>query len=71
MLGPLLFVIFINDLPKSLSRPLKMYADDSKLLTVLEEDNDKVNMREDIDSIARWCCTWSMKLNSANARLCI
>ena len=26
-------------------------------------------MREDIDSIARWCCTWSMKLNSAKCKV--
>ena len=69
VLGPLLFVIFINDLPESLSLPLKMYADDSKLLTVLKCDNDKVKMRQDIDSIARWCCTWSMKLNSAKCKV--
>ena len=46
-----------------------MFADDSKLLTVLKCDNDKVNMRDDIDSIARWCCTWSMKLNSAKCKI--
>ena len=46
-----------------------MHADDSKLLTVLKCDNDKVKMREDIDSIARWCCTWSMKLNSAKCKV--
>ena len=46
-----------------------MYADDSKLLTVLKCDNDKVKMRDDIDSLARWCCTWSMKLNSARCKI--
>ena len=42
VLGPLLFVIYINDLPDGLENVFKMYADDSKVIAEVEEEGDSV-----------------------------
>ena len=40
VLGPLLFTIFINDLPDRVKNECRLYADDSKLIGVIEKDDD-------------------------------
>ena len=60
VLGHTLFIIFINDSPKHISSEnvCKMYADDTKILSVVKSAEDK-----DIDSIVTWTRTWLMELN--------
>ena len=40
VLGPLLFVIYINDLSENIDCNIKQYADDTKLYAIIENDND-------------------------------
>ena len=63
--GPLLFVIFINDSPKAIELPIKMYADDSEVMFELRKNNaayDASRLQSDIDRIVE-CDRWLMKLN--------
>ena len=64
VLGPLLFVIYINDLPDGVKNIFKMYADDSK---VIAESGQ--GLQEDIGRIKEWCNKWSMKLNSQKCKI--
>ena len=54
VLGPLLFTIFINDLPDKIKNECRLYADDSKLIGVIEKEEDAIEIRKDIDSIQNW-----------------
>ena len=63
ILGPLLFIIYINDLsicPRFSS--LFLYADDSKLIHTLSSFNDHL-LQSDIESLVLWCNTWNLSLN--------
>ena len=64
VLGPLLFVVYINDLPDGLENIIKMYADDSK---VIAESGSK--LQGDIEKIKNWCDKWSMSLNSSKCKV--
>jgi hypothetical protein len=64
VLGPLLFVIYTNDLPESVKFfPCKLYADDSKILAEIKDESDALKLQQDIDSIVNWSDTWLMRLN--------
>jgi hypothetical protein len=63
VLGPLLFIIFINDLPDRVKNECRLYADDSKLIGVIEKDDDVVDIQKDIDSMQNWAQTWQMSFN--------
>ena len=61
ILGPLLFLVFINDLPSSLSfvSPY-LFADDTKFLG---SSNASSHTQADINSLVSWCQKWNITLN--------
>ena len=64
ILGPLLFVLYVNDLPSCFkySKSL-LYADDLKLYIPVSEKFDCELLQLDINSLSDWCVTWKLKLN--------
>ena len=51
VLGPLLFILYINDLPDSVECECKLYADDSKLISVVRNGLEGIEMQNNIDSV--------------------
>ena len=63
-LGPLLFILFINDLPSCLRFcKILLFADDAKLFSVIKSPIDCSKIQKDIDSIKNWCVENDLKLN--------
>lgn len=60
MLGPLLFVLFINDLPKNIKSVFKLFADDVKLVG---DANDSEVIKQDLELLSNWESDWCMKFN--------
>ncbi|MES9976167.1 MAG: reverse transcriptase family protein [Candidatus Thiodiazotropha sp.] len=64
VLGPLLFLIFVNDLVKSLVSPGYMFADDLKII-----GNPSANqVQEDLDRVYRWTIEWDLPLNCTKCK---
>ena len=64
MLGPLLFLCFINDLPESIkSSQAKLFADDSLLFKVIKNDSDRALLQRDLSALEHWEKTWQMSFN--------
>ena len=59
ILGPLLFILFINDLPDGMLNDCKMFADDTKLY-----GKPGVSLQDDLDKAVEWAKTWQMKFNA-------
>ena len=57
---PLFFTIFINDLPDKIKNECKLYADDSKIIGVIEKEEDTIDIQKDINSMQIWAKTWQM-----------
>ena len=73
ILGPALFNIYINDLPTVPNLcSLKSYVDDSQFylsFPVQETAMAVVNLSEDLQRIAAWCCTHSLLINPDKTKL--
>lgn len=63
VLGPLLFIIFVNDLPKWITSSINMFADDTKLWAVIKKKEDAEELQLDLDRIMEWTNKWLLKLN--------
>ena len=72
ILGPLLFIIYINDISSFTNTKLKIFADDVTLFSSIKYSNDCLSLQADLDAISRWCRLWQMKINPSKCEvLCI
>ena len=63
VLGPLLFLLYINDLPDKLSTSVRLFADDCILYTPIRTQNDSSLLQNDLLKLQKWQDTWLMKFN--------
>ena len=54
ILGPILFIIYINDLPGVVGSICRLFADDSKLYRNIKCDADLKELQDDIDILCKW-----------------
>ena len=54
VLGPVLFIIFVSDMPDVVNSMLLMLADDTKLYRSITSSHDSNILQNDIDSIGIW-----------------
>ena len=65
ILGPLLFLIYINDLSDDLTTNVKVFADDTSLFSLVHNMNKSTtNLINDLNKIKNWAIHWKMNLNA-------
>ena len=62
VLGPCLFIIYINDLPKAVQSETKIFADDTKVYAEVAEGGAE-RLQDDIDSLQDWSRAWQIEFN--------
>ena len=63
VLGPILFLVYINDLEKGVTGSILKYADDIKLFRKTNEIVDKQHLQDDIYKLVKWSEKWQMLFN--------
>ena len=63
VLGPILFLIYINDLEEDISSKVLTFVDDTKVLRKVTNDRDKHSLQEDLDKSVKWSEKWQMLFN--------
>ena len=61
VLGPILFLMFINDPPTNTTSGIKLFADDCVLYRPINSVSDHFALQRDLDQLEKWAYTWHMK----------
>jgi len=62
-LGPLLFLIFMNDFEDEISSNVLKFADDTKIFRELKYNMDCSRLQSDLDKLVSWSQKWQMEFN--------
>ncbi|WP_221627760.1 reverse transcriptase domain-containing protein, partial [Proteus mirabilis] len=68
-MGPLLFIIFINDLEEGLEGWVSKFADDTKVGGVVDSEEGCGRLQRDIDKLQSWAERWQMEFNVAKCEV--
>ncbi|PJE77627.1 hypothetical protein CI610_03447 [invertebrate metagenome] len=65
VLGPFLFLLYINDLPDALTNQVKLFADDTSLYAVIDDNQAEIagTLNTDLENISFWANKWDVKFN--------
>ena len=64
ILGPLLFLIFINDIPEGIQSNIKIFADDTSIFSVMKDRiSASITLNKDLYLISKWAYSWKMSFN--------
>ena len=69
MLGPILFLVSVIDLPNSVLSNLYMFSDDRKLCHSIKSKDDCDILQQDLDNITNWGRIWLTKLKSRKCKV--
>ena len=64
VLGPLLFLLHINDLPSHVKSQIRLFADDCLLYRKIRNETDQQQVQQDLIALEAWASTWGMKFNA-------
>ena len=63
VLGPLMFLTYINDINRDISGIIQLFADDALLFQTIRSDADCVSLPKDLDTLYSWSRRWRMQFN--------
>ena len=64
ILGPLLFIVYINDLDEKMTSTVLKFADDTKI-----SSNSQQELQRDLDTAVEWAQTWQMQFNTNKCKV--
>ena len=69
VLGPLLFILYVNDIPDLILSNMRMFADDTKIYSVIRNFDDCLRLQKDLDQLSQWSRIWLLQFNVAKCKI--
>ena len=69
VLGPILFLVYINDLPDDIVSQVRLFADDTAIYLTLENKSDSDKLQRDLDRLQTWEARWYMGFNPSKCQV--
>ena len=69
VLGPVLLVCCINDMPETVASLVYMYADNAKVAREIVSESDRNMLQTDLDKLGKWSRKWLLRFNTDKCRV--
>ena len=69
VLGPILFLIYINDLPEELTSKVCLFADGTAVYLTVGGTDDSTVLQQDLNKLMEWESRWDMKFNPSKCQV--
>ena len=69
VLGPMLFVCYINDMPDVVDSPIHMFADDTKLFRQMTAQSDQVTLQTDLRQLEARTRKWQLRFSDEKCKV--
>ena len=63
VLGPMLFLMYINDIAENINSNIRLFADDCVVYRQIDSPQDHVILQKDLNKLVDWSNIWQMKFN--------
>ena len=69
-IGPLLFLLFINDIPNEIKCNIQLFADGAKIFKTVKNEEDHQDLVKDLDNLENWATRlWQMRFNVGKCKV--
>ena len=69
VLGPLLFLLYINDIPQNIQAQVRLFADDTDGYLTVGSSDDRDTLQADLNTLQEWDLAWDMDLNPSKCQV--
>ena len=69
VLGPLSFLLYVNELPEWIKNSIRMFADDTKIWEKIESKQDCESLQRDVDTLQDWSDKCLLKFNTEKCKI--
>ena len=69
VLGPLLFLLYLNDLPQNIQAQVRLFADDTAVYLAVGSSDDRDTLQADRNTLQEWELAWNMEFNPSKCQV--
>jgi hypothetical protein len=69
VLGPLMFLCHVNDLPDSVTSSVRLFADDCLLYHTIKQEDNHQALQKDLKNLEEWANKWGMRFNAKSTKV--
>ena len=69
VLGPALFICFINDMPDVVESCIRMFADDTKIYAPVNNKREQERLQQDLQALQKWSQDWQLRFNATKCKV--
>ena len=69
VLGPTLFLLYINDITEGINSQMKLFADDCLIYRVIHNTEDHQALQRDLTTLSKWADKWQMAFNISKCKI--
>ncbi|MCP3680120.1 MAG: reverse transcriptase family protein, partial [Gammaproteobacteria bacterium] len=69
VLGPIMFVVYVNDMVQGVESYISLFADDAKIMKKIEDTGSQEGLQKDLNKIYKWSREWEMEFNAKKCKV--